>query len=68
MKAYKPDADPVLSLISRYLLTGSVPPRNNDYCPILTQYTASSPRNEQLSQLDLVQMWGKSIIIAVTTL
>ena len=26
----------------------------NQCCPILTQYTASSPRNTQLSQLDLV--------------
>ena len=25
-------------------------------CPVLTQYTALSPRNEQLNQLDLVQM------------
>ena len=34
--------------------TDSVAPSTNYCCPILTQYTASSPRNTQLSQLDLV--------------
>ena len=34
--------------------TDSVPPSINHWCPILTQYTASSPRNAQLSRLDLV--------------
>ena len=32
----------------------SVLPSTNHWCPILTQYTASSPRNAQLSRLDLV--------------
>ena len=31
-----------------------VPPSTNHFCPVLTQYTASSPRNAQLTQLDLV--------------
>ena len=34
--------------------TDSVPPSTNHCCHRLTQYTASSPRNAQLSQLDLV--------------
>ena len=34
--------------------TDSVPPSTNHCCPILTQHTASSSRNAQLSQLDLV--------------
>ena len=41
--------DPVSSITNCYRLTVS-------YCPILTQYTASSSRNAQLSQLDLVHL------------
>ena len=41
--------DPVSSITNGYRLIVS-------YCPILTQYTASSSRNAQLSQLDLVHL------------
>ena len=34
--------------------TDSVPPSTNYWYPLLTQHTASSPRNAQFSQLDLV--------------
>ena len=42
-----PSTDPVSSITNCYRLIVS-------YCPILTQYTASSSRNAQLSQLALV--------------
>ena len=60
MKANKYDADPVSSLISLYhliLTQYHQVPSTNHCCPILTQYTASPPRNTQLSQLDLVFSW-----------
>ena len=45
--------DPITSITaSKWIST--VPPSTNHRCPILSQYTASSPRNAQLSQLDLV--------------
>ena len=56
IKAHRPYTDPIPSRISCYslLLTLYHQVRTIHCCPLLTQYTASSSRNAQLSQLDLV--------------
>ena len=51
-----PFTDPVTSIANWYrlILTQYHSIGTNHCCSILNQYTASSPRNAQLSQLDLV--------------